>query len=62
MEADLQAVGEAVAVELWPDSVTRVEGDSLVAWAAGTGGQPGVTAMAGTGAVVAAVNEAGRRR
>ena len=54
-----QKLGEAVAVELWPDSVTRVEGDSLVAWAAGTGGQPGVTAMAGTGSVVAAVNEAG---
>ena len=55
----IQKLGEAVAVELWPDSLTRVEGDSLVAWAAGTGGQPGVTAMAGTGSVVAAVNEAG---
>lgn len=54
-----QGLGEAVAVELWPTSVTRVEGDSLVAWAAGTGGEPGVTAMAGTGSVVAAINEAG---
>ena len=54
-----QKLGEDVAVELWPDSVTRVEGDSIVAWAAGTGGNPGVTAMAGTGSVVAAVNEAG---
>jgi glucosamine kinase len=54
-----QKLGEEVAVELWPHSVTRVEGDSLVAWAAGTGGNPGVTAMAGTGSVVAAVNEAG---
>jgi N-acetylglucosamine kinase-like BadF-type ATPase len=54
-----QGLGEAVAAELWPGSLRRVEGDSLIAWAAGTGGAPGVTAMAGTGSVVAAVNEAG---
>jgi N-acetylglucosamine kinase-like BadF-type ATPase len=54
-----QRLGEDVAAELWPDATRRVEGDSIVAWAAGTGGEPGVTAMAGTGSVVAAVNEAG---
>jgi glucosamine kinase len=54
-----QKLGEDVAAALWPKSVIRVEGDSLVAWAAGTGGNPGVTAMAGTGSVVSAVNEAG---
>lgn len=54
-----QKLGEGVAQELWPQSDRRVEGDSIVAWAAGTGGTPGVTAMAGTGSVVAAVNEAG---
>jgi N-acetylglucosamine kinase-like BadF-type ATPase len=50
-----------VAQGLWPDAELTIDNDGVAAWAGGTAGRPGVAAMAGTGSVVVAVNESGRR-
>jgi N-acetylglucosamine kinase-like BadF-type ATPase len=54
-----QRLGQEVAAEIWSSSLRQVEGDGVAAWAAGTGGQPGVAVIAGTGSVVEAINDRG---
>ena len=54
-----QLLGQEVAAEVWPSARRQVEGDGVGAWAAGTGGRPGVAIVAGTGSVVEAINGRG---
>jgi N-acetylglucosamine kinase-like BadF-type ATPase len=54
-----QVICEEVAEQVWPDIPRQTAGDGMAAWAGGTGGRPGVAAMAGTGSVVEAINERG---
>ncbi len=60
-ESPSHGVALSVAQGIWPDTLVTVDNDGMAAWAGGTTGQPGVAAMAGTGSVVIAINEAGTR-
>jgi N-acetylglucosamine kinase-like BadF-type ATPase len=61
IDTPAEPLGKEIAEGLWPNADRVVEGDAIVAWAGATGAAAGVVAMAGTGSVVFAVNEAGQQ-